>query len=156
MTHATPNRIPWPPLLYVAAVAAAVVANWLYPLPWLGSPLADFLFIIGGICIVSALALDFSAMSAMRKAKTPIMPTSAAQHLITTGAFGLSRNPIYLGNTTLMIGIGLLSGSLWFILFGLVAAFATQKLAIEREEKHLVHRFGKKYLDYSKRVRRWI
>ena len=119
-------------------------------------PALDRIVAIGAICIVAALALDFSAMGAMRKAKTPIMPTSPAQHLVTTGAFGLSRNPIYLGNTTLMIGIGLLSGSLWFILFGLVAAFATQKLAIEREEKHLIHRFGKKYLDYSKRVRRWI
>ncbi|MCO5065507.1 MAG: isoprenylcysteine carboxylmethyltransferase family protein [Rhizobiaceae bacterium] len=156
MTLEPPNRIPWPPLIYIAAVAAAVVADWLYPLPWIGSPLADFLFAIGGICIAGALALDFSAMSAMRKAKTPIMPTSSAQHLLTTGAFGLSRNPIYLGNTTLMIGIGLLSQSLWFILFGIVAAFATQKLAIEREEKHLNQRFGKKYVDYTKRVRRWI
>ena len=37
-----------------------------------------------------------------------------------------------------------------------IAAFATQKLAIEREEQHLAARFGKKYLDYKKRVRRWI
>lgn len=155
-TQAPPNRIPWPPLIYIAAAAAAVVAKWLYPLPWFGSPLADFLFAIGAICIFGALALDFSAMSAMRKAKTPIMPTSSAEHLLTTGAFGLSRNPIYLGNTTIMIGVGFMTGNLWFILFGIAAAFITQKLAIEREEKHLAQRFGKKFIDYKKRVRRWI
>ena len=71
------------------------------------------------------------------------------------------RNPlgakaIYLGNTLMMIGIGLASGILWFILLGLVAAFATQKLAIEREERHLDQKFGKRWRDYSKKVRRWI
>ena len=56
----------------------------------------------------------------------------------------------------LVIGIGLIVGSLWFPLLALVAALATQKLAIEGEEKHLQERFGKKYRDYAKRVRRWI
>ena len=55
-----------------------------------------------------------------------------------------------------MIAIGLIAGSVWFIIMALVAAFATQKLAIEREEQHLQARFGKKYLDYARRVRRWI
>jgi len=34
--------------------------------------------------------------------------------------------------------------------------FAVQKLAIEREERHLQARFGKTYADYAGRVRRWI
>jgi protein-S-isoprenylcysteine O-methyltransferase Ste14 len=37
-----------------------------------------------------------------------------------------------------------------------VAALATQRLAIEGEERHLAHRFGKRYRDYQKRVRRWF
>jgi protein-S-isoprenylcysteine O-methyltransferase Ste14 len=75
---------------------------------------------------------------------------------VSGGPFSFSRNPIYLANTMLTFGIGLIAGSVWFILLGLVAAFATQKLAIEREEKHLDARFGKKYRDYRKKVRRWI
>ena len=55
-----------------------------------------------------------------------------------------------------MIGIGLIAGIVWFILLAPVAAFVTQKLAIEREERHLEMRFGKKYRDYAKKVRRWI
>jgi protein-S-isoprenylcysteine O-methyltransferase Ste14 len=31
-----------------------------------------------------------------------------------------------------------------------------QKLAIEREERHVQARFGKTYVDYTERVRRWI
>ena len=56
----------------------------------------------------------------------------------------------------LTVGIGLISGIVWFLPLALVAAFATQKLAIEREEKHLYARFGKRFRDYAKRVRRWI
>jgi len=37
-----------------------------------------------------------------------------------------------------------------------LGAFATQKLAVEPEEKHLEARFGKRYRDYARRVRRWI
>jgi protein-S-isoprenylcysteine O-methyltransferase Ste14 len=43
-----------------------------------------------------------------------------------------------------------------FLLLAMLAAFAVQKLAIEREERHLQTRFGETYLDYAARVRRWI
>jgi len=36
------------------------------------------------------------------------------------------------------------------------AAFAVQKLAIEKEERHLQARFGNTRVDYAERVRRWI
>lgn len=156
MTHTPPNRFPWPPVLYIAGAASSVVANWLWPLPWVPSPLADLLLAIGGLCVVGALAIDLSAMGRMRKAKTPILPTQSAEHLVTSGAFSFSRNPIYLANTMLMFGVALMSGNAWFIVFGLLAAYLTQKLAIEREERHLSTRFGKKYFDYARRVRRWI
>jgi len=156
MTSTPPNRFPWPPVIYIAAAALSVVADWLLPLPWFPSPLSDLLLAIGGLCIFGALAIDISAMGKMRKANTPILPTHSAEHLVTTGAFSFSRNPIYLANTLLMFGVALVYGSVWFILLGLVAAFATQKLAIEREERHLAQRFGKKYHDYARRVRRWI
>lgn len=151
-----PNRIPWPPILYISAAAAAILAGIFIPLPWLPAPAKDLLFAVGIICIVAAIALDFSAMRQMHSAKTPILPTKSAEHLITKGAFAVSRNPIYVGNTLLMTGVALMAGNVWFILFGLCAAFATQKLAIEREERHLTQRFGKRYIDYTKRVRRWI
>jgi protein-S-isoprenylcysteine O-methyltransferase Ste14 len=44
----------------------------------------------------------------------------------------------------------------WFLILAFVASFATSKLAIEREEKVLAEKFGKKFRDYAKRVRRWI
>jgi protein-S-isoprenylcysteine O-methyltransferase Ste14 len=56
----------------------------------------------------------------------------------------------------LVLGIGLVTSILWFLPLAILAAFAVQKLAIEREERLLQARFGEQYLDYARRVRRWI
>lgn len=151
-----PNRLPWPPLIYIGAVAIAIILNWVYPLPWLRGPFAEFLLGLGLVIIVGAVIIDVAAMRAMTRARTTIMPHRGSEHLVTGGPFSFTRNPIYLGNTLIMFGLGLISGILWFFVLGLVAAFLTQKLAIEREEKHLEAKFGKKFRDYAKRVRRWI
>lgn len=154
--QATSSRIPWPPIIYLIAIIAGAVLQQSYPLPWLQGPFADVMFAAGGLAIAAAIALYISAVGAMRRAGTPLRPGSTALHLVTTGAFGLTRNPLYLANTLVVIGIGLITGSLWFFVFALLAALATQKLAIEPEEHHLQARFGKKYRDYARRVRRWI
>jgi protein-S-isoprenylcysteine O-methyltransferase Ste14 len=151
-----PNRLPWPPMIYLAAIAIAAILRYLVPLPWLPSPLSDILFAVGIVSLVGVVAIDISAMRTLSRAKTTIMPHKGSEHLVTGGPFSFTRNPIYLANTLLTIAIGLMAGSVWFIVMAIVAAFATQKLAIEREEKHLEARFGKKYRDYCKKVRRWI
>jgi protein-S-isoprenylcysteine O-methyltransferase Ste14 len=84
------------------------------------------------------------------------LPTRRAEHLVTGGPFAFTRNPIYLGNTMLMLGAGLVFGLLWFLPAAVIAAFLTQRIAIEAEEKHLESRFGRAYRDYRKKVRRWI
>jgi protein-S-isoprenylcysteine O-methyltransferase Ste14 len=152
----SPNRLPWPPIIYLAAIAISIALGLLLPLPWISAPLSDILFAAGWLLVAAMVALDFSAMRTMARAKTTIMPNRASEHLVTTGAFSFTRNPIYLGNTLLMIGVGLITGIAWFLPLAIVAAFLTQKLAIEREERHLEGRFGKRYRDYAKRVRRWI
>jgi len=155
------GKIPWPPLVYLGAVAASVLLGILHPLPWIGDLSADFmvgsvLAALGWIVLLAAVALWFSAVRAMRRAKTPIHPGAMPRHLLTKGPFGISRNPIYLSATLFMIGLALALGNPWFAPLALVAGFVTRKVAIEGEEKRLALRFGKKYHDYARRVRRWI
>lgn len=151
-----PNRIPWPPIIY----AIALVAGWLFgralPLPWFGGNAGEMLFAGGVLMILAALAIDFTAMRTMYRARTTILPHRKVDHLMTKGIFAVTRNPIYVANTMLVIGAGLISGIGWYFPLAFVAAYATQKLAIEREEKHLESHFGKAYRDYKKRVKRWL
>src|SRR5690606_19728596 len=126
-----PNTLPWPPLIYASAVAIALVVNWLWPLPWIPGMLAEILFAIGWLLIVGALALDITAIRALSRAGTTVRPDRASSQLVTSGPFALSRNPVYLGNTMLVIGIGLVTGIAWFIPLAIVAAFVIQKVTIE-------------------------
>ena len=68
----------------------------------------------------------------------------------------MSRNPIYVANTLLVAGAGLLFGMVWLVIAALAAAVLTQKLAIEREERHLAARFGQAGTDYAARTPRWL
>lgn len=151
-----PNRIPWPPIIYVLAVIAGIALTVLYTLPWLDHPFSDLLFPVGCLLALAGIAIDIAALQTLRKNKTTFMPNRASDRLVVNGPFSFSRNPIYLGNTLLVVSIGILSGSWWFILTAVIAAFATQQLAIKGEERHLASKFGKRYFDYQKKVRRWI
>ena len=151
-----PNTLPWPPVIFVGAAALAIVLNWLVPLPWLSGPLSEFLFAVGWLVIVGAIAMIVAAIRTLSRAGTSVSPIHGAHHLVTGGPFSFTRNPIYLGAATVMIGLGLVCGILWFALIAPLSGFLVQKLAIEREERHLEARFGKKWRDYAKKVRRWI
>ena len=158
-TPAAPAKagvVPWPPVIYVAAIALSLALHLLYPLPWFGAPMSDILVAVGWLALLAMAALHVTALRALARAKTPINPNAQPEHLVTDGPFAVTRNPIYLANTLLMIGVGLVSGISWFLPLALVAAFATQKMAIDREERRLADKFGKRYRDYAKRVRRWI
>lgn len=148
--------IPWPPLVYLAGIAISIALHSAYPLPWLGSPMADILVAVGWLALLAFVALFVSAIRTLRRAKTPVNPNAHPEHLVTEGPFGISRNPIYLANTLLLIGLGLVTEIAWFLPLAFIAAFITYKVAIQREERWLLEKFGKRYRDYAKRVRRWI
>jgi protein-S-isoprenylcysteine O-methyltransferase Ste14 len=151
-----PMRFPWPPVILLSAVALAILLGTLAPLPWLRGPFAEFLAGIGALIIVGGATLAVLAVTRFRKTGTPVAPTSAAQRLVTDGPFAISRNPIYLGGVTILIGLALVTRNPWFILAGFAAGLAISFIAIRPEERHLDRRFGKAYRDYSKRVRRWF
>ena len=151
-----PSRIPWPPLIYLSAIAAAYVLGKSYPLPWLPPSISDGLFALGVLLFVGGLTLDLVAIRTLSKHNTTVMPTAGATHLVTSGPFAMSRNPIYLGNTILTTGLGVAFANPWFFVAAIAAALATNFLQIVPEEKHLEHKFGKSWRTYAKKVRRWI
>jgi protein-S-isoprenylcysteine O-methyltransferase Ste14 len=153
---ARPNSLPWPPIIYLAAIAFSFLLGAFYPLPWFAQPLSGIFSVVGWLMIAAFVALNISAIRAMRRAGTTVRPDRGTDHLVMEGPFSFTRNPLYLAGTTLVLGIGLVSGIVWFFLLAVLAAFAVQKLAIEREERHLQARFGKTYVDYAERVQRWI
>lgn len=155
-TAERPNRIPWPPIVLAIALVTGIVLDVYVPLGWPGGIGADILQGAGIVFIVVAVGIGLAALQAMRKARTTVRPDRAAGHLVTSGPFSFTRNPIYLSTAIFIFGLGLAFGNGWLLLAAVATALADQKLAIEREEAHLDARFGKPWREYKKRVRRWI
>jgi protein-S-isoprenylcysteine O-methyltransferase Ste14 len=76
--------------------------------------------------------------------------------LIDTGPFARVRNPLYVGNTLLWIGLALTAGLAWFAPIVLVALGAEYHAIVRWEEQLLESRLGETYRDYAARVPRWI
>ena len=83
-------------------------------------------------------------------------PDRGTDHLVIEGTFSFTRNPLYFAGTTLVLGIGPVSGIVWFLLLAVLAAFVVQKLAIEKGGKASPGVIRKTFVDYTERVRRWI
>jgi protein-S-isoprenylcysteine O-methyltransferase Ste14 len=76
--------------------------------------------------------------------------------LIDTGPFAWVRNPLYLGNIALWIGFALVARVLWLApIFAALLLFEYQAI-VSWEESLLTARIGAAYVDYTRRVPRWI
>jgi hypothetical protein len=79
-----------------------------------------------------------------------------AEDLVTTGIFAHCRNPLYVGNILILVGLGIASNSLLFMaVFTPVFLFFWQAIVIA-EENYLRNKFGEQYNEYCKRVNRWV
>ncbi|MCJ7484464.1 MAG: isoprenylcysteine carboxylmethyltransferase family protein [Thermodesulfovibrionales bacterium] len=79
-----------------------------------------------------------------------------AEGLVTEGVFAHCRNPLYLGNILIITGLGIVAHSFLFALIG-IPLFIFLYLAIIRAEEHfLASKFGQEYIEYCRRVNRFI
>jgi len=76
--------------------------------------------------------------------------------LITTGAYGLVRNPMYLGVILLWLGIGLAFGRVALLAVTVLYVLPTYWLYIRAEEAMLADEFGPAYEDYVRKVGRLL
>lgn len=150
-----PSPLPWPPIL----LGLVLVGGWLLgeaaPLPWPG--MEDLPARIIGLSIGAAgIALTIWAAVTLHKHDTAILPHKPASALVTSGPFAYLRNPLYLGDVMILLGLAELTRNVWFVILALVFAVLVTWLAILPEERHLEARFGRAYRDYMSKARRWI
>ncbi|HEY8580712.1 MAG TPA: isoprenylcysteine carboxylmethyltransferase family protein [Beijerinckiaceae bacterium] len=151
-----PNEIPWPPLVYVGAFFVAAVLQKIMPIDFVDRWLALVPDAFGYVVVAAGLALDGWAMQRLWVADTAIMPTSAADALVTDGPYAHTRNPIYIGNTVVLAGVALGLAWTWLLLVLPPVLFLVQALAVLPEEEHLAARFDSEWRAYAARVPRWL
>ena len=148
------NKIPPPIVLLLFGTAMWFVAHSGYAYPVV-IPFALFIalaLVIIGLLIAVTATRQFSA------AQTTINPLQpdAATTLVDSGIFARTRNPMYVGLFLFMLAWAIWLQSIANIPLLLTFVLFITHLQIKPEEAALRKVFGEPYLDYCKRVRRWI
>lgn len=149
------NVIAPPPFIYGAAVLAGLALHWwVWPLPL---PLEGVLAHYAGWAVMApGLLLLMWAMRSFSRADTAIIPYDTTTTIVPTGPYRFSRNPMYISMAVVQVGFALMFATAW-VLVMLVPALAVIRYGvIAREERYLERKFGESYLQYKKRVRRWV
>jgi protein-S-isoprenylcysteine O-methyltransferase Ste14 len=142
-----------PPLVFLAGLGVGFALEALLP----GSSVPDALaWILGGALLLAGLALLFSFERAFTQKKTPANPWRPTTAIATDGPYRLTRNPAYLGMALVYVGIALCSQALWVLVPLPIVLAIIDRGVITREEHYLERKFGQEYLDYKRRVRRWV
>ena len=101
----------------------------------------------GIVLIIFGLIMATWAFSLFKKNDTTIKPDGVPTSLITTCPFCISRQPIYLGMTAILLGEAILLGTFITFIFPVIFAILMELIFIPVEEKNLEMVFGEKYLD---------
>lgn len=150
-----PMKFPWTPVVYLLAVLLALVLQGLKPLEIAAGwrfPLEAF----GILSVAAGLWLASWGYAKLIRCRTALLSSSPATHLVTSGPYRYTRNPVYLGYTLTMLGAGLVIGNLWMAVIAALTACVTHAWIIRSEEKHLLARFGFEFECYCRRTRAWI
>jgi protein-S-isoprenylcysteine O-methyltransferase Ste14 len=79
-----------------------------------------------------------------------------ATDLVQGGLFAHSRNPLYVGNLLIIVGLVLMHGGAWMYLAVLPFFFFVYVSIVAAEEQYLSGHFGPEYDDYVRRVPRFL
>lgn len=152
-THKTDFLIPPVALFYIYSVLASAF-HWQKltdhrffesePLGWIGVAL----------CGAALTLLLWSLISFGRSFRVGI-DRQRPDALVTTGAFALSRNPIYVAFACVLVGEFLLVSS-WIRLLYLIGGMLLLHRQVIREEQYLSAKYGDQFAQYRGRVRRYF
>ena len=142
-----------PPLVYVPWMILGGILQKFYPMD-MGIPFDHQYWGLG--MVIFGMLFLITIRRKFKKAATNIKPWEPTNNIITTGIYGRSRNPIYLGFNIFPIGLGIFFNNFWVLLGFIPAAITIYHIAIKKEEAYLEEKFGDEYRAYKSNVRRWI
>ena len=125
----------------------AIISNYLIKIIWIKY--------IGISFCYSGLIIFLLALISFGKSWRIGIDENNSNELVTNGMFKYSRNPIFLFMDLYFIGIMLIYPNIVFILLALFTIIGIH-LQILREEEFLAKKFGKKYIEYKNKTRRYI
>lgn len=159
MTPQNPDRpqvLVFPPLVLAGTIALAILLQWLTPLRFTDSMPQTWRIVSGAALSALGFAMAFTARRALIRHGTNVNPLRPTTALATNGIFNWTRNPIYVGGTTAMIGIAFLFAVDWLLVLVVPSLLVLHFAVVKREEAYLTHKFHEQYRRYTTRVPRYL
>lgn len=142
-----------PITLFYSCIGIMCLLHYLYPFDMvLYAPFN----LIGIVPVLMGLGLIISVKRFFIKIGNETDTFKKPRQLITSYWFELSRNPIYLGFSMALFGVWLLLGSMSTVFLPIIFILVVDVWYIRNEEKMLEDTFGKDFINYKKRVGRWL
>lgn len=134
-------------------------------LPWVAHrllpqalPLPAFVRIGGGTVLFAVgVAGWMTCLDAFtRRGRGTPFQQEAPRHLVTSGLFGVVRNPIIVSEFMVIWGEALYVASLGLLLYAIAVCAGGHLIVLHIEEPELRERFGESYDLYRQKVSRWF
>ena len=145
-------KIPPPILVLILVVSSFLSSKKIDVIHIPNQTLTSILILLIGILIL------IIPVSKFIKSKTTIDPIKfkKVNKLVTSGIYKYSRNPMYLGLLLIVISSSILYLNIYSVTTPMIFYYWINRFQIKREEIFLTEKFGKEYLLYMTRTRRWI
>ena len=161
--HVMPHQLAmrWLELKVPPPIVAIVTAVLMWLVSTLVSPIPVPFGVRASIAVALAcggVATDVVAIVTFRRARTtvnPMKPRTAAT-LVTSGVFGVTRNPMYLGLLLELVAWAVYLSNWLAALIVPMFVLYMNRFQIAAEERVLESLFGEKYASYKARVGRWL
>ena len=144
---------PLPPVVLLLAIILLVVMHFLLPGPRVLAYPAN---LFGLLPLAIGVYLNLAADRLLKRYHTTVKPFQESTALLTTGVYGHTRNPMYLGFVFLLLGFALLLGSAGPLVIVALFPVLINLMYIRAEETMLRDRFGDEWVAYQTRVRKWL
>ncbi|HSU90362.1 MAG TPA: isoprenylcysteine carboxylmethyltransferase family protein [Sporolactobacillaceae bacterium] len=141
-----------PPLLAAALLLVTLILHFVLP----EERSVGWHHVIGLLLVAVGGGLSSFAAAIFQARDTTRKPWGQPTTFIVQAPYTWTRNPMYLGLTTALLGFAIFFGSIVMLLAPIAFFIVIDRMVIPREEETMERLFGQQYLDYKNRVRRWV
>lgn len=142
----------YPPLLAGALLAGTLALHFILP----EERTVGWYQVIGLLVVAAGVGVSCFAAALFQARATTRNPYGEPTALVVEAPYTWTRNPMYLGLATALMGLAIFFSSIAMLLGPAVFFAVIDRMVIPREEEKLERLFGNDYADYKNRVRRWI
>jgi protein-S-isoprenylcysteine O-methyltransferase Ste14 len=148
------HKIPPPIVGALIALGMWGIAGFGLQIPFAATPQ----YATVSFLLVAGIVFDVLGLLAFRKSRTTVNPLKPerATALVTSGVYKITRNPMYVGMSLLLLAWAVYLSALLPFAGPVVFVLYITRFQIQPEERVLLEMFGEEYAAYAARVRRWL